>query len=132
MPCRRGASSAHRWGSDVLDLAAIALGVHIGTYHFDRDAQLNDFNPGIFARADRWQAGVYHNSIRRTSVYVSYAFPLTERVALHVGAVTGYRHMPVAPAVILSYSFDGGLRLAGFPSTPKSSGGIHAAYEFNR
>jgi hypothetical protein len=114
----------------VLDLAAIAIGVHIGTWHFKQDHRLRDFNPGVFARADRWQAGLYHNSQRRTSAYVSYAFPLSERWAVSVGAVTGYEHARVAPAVVLSYRFDGGLRLVGIPSTPKNSGGVHAAYEF--
>jgi hypothetical protein len=114
----------------VLDLAAIAIGVHIGTWHARNDHGLRDFNPGIYARADRWQIGVYHNSIRRTSLYVSYAVPLTERVSLNIGAVTGYQHMTVAPAAVLVYRFDNGLRLAGFPHTPKSSGGMHAAYEF--
>jgi hypothetical protein len=115
----------------VLELAAIAIGVHIGTYHFNRHEATRDFNPGIYARADRWQAGIYANSIGRTSAYVAYAVPIAGRWAVNFGAVTGYRHAPIAPAVMLSYSFDNGLRLAGFPSTPKSSGGIHVAYEFN-
>ena len=115
----------------MIDLCCIALGVHLATYHFDRSRDLNEFNPGIYARADRWQAGVYRNSYRKPSLYVSYAFPLTERVAVHVGAVTGYRHVgTIAPALMLSYSFDNGVRAFGFPTTPKSSGGVHAAYEF--
>lgn len=115
----------------MLDLASIAIGVHIATYHFDRSQRLNDFNPGAYVRMDRWQVGAYWNSNRRPSAYVSYAFPLTQRLALGVGLVTGYEHVkPVAPAVVLSYSFDNGLRLVGIPATPKNSGGLHVAYEF--
>jgi hypothetical protein len=116
----------------VIGLCCIALGMHIGTWHMKQDHGLRDFNPGIFARADRWQIGAYHNSERRTSAYVSYAFPLTQRLALNVGLVTGYSRATIAPAVVLSYGFDNGLRLVGIPHTPKSSGGLHAAYEFQR
>lgn len=116
----------------MLDLCCIALGLHIGTWHTDRDRGLRDFNPGIYARVDRWQFGLYHNSQRAQSLYASYAFPLSRRWAIHVGAVTGYDHARIAPAVVLSYSFDGGVRLVGIPSTPKNSGGVHLAYEFHQ
>lgn len=120
----------------MIDLCCIAIGLHIGTWHVARieeeNKSLRDFNPGVYARIDRWQAGAYHNSQRKPSVYVSYAFPLSQRWAVNVGLVTGYSHATVSPALALSYSFDNGVRLVGFPRTPKSSGGIHVAYELTR
>lgn len=120
----------------MLDLCCIALGLHIATIHAwrieEEGKSLRDFNPGIYARVDRWQAGAYHNSQRKPSVYVSYAFPLSERWSFSVGAVTGYSHAKVAPALVFSYSFDNGIRLVGFPRTPKNSGGVHLAYEFHK
>lgn len=67
-----------------------------------------EWNPGIGVRIDRgewagWAAGVYRNSLCRTSVYVAREW--THQVAgpLHVGvfaaAVTGYRYA-VIPAVL--------------------------------
>lgn len=113
-------------------LLDLALGIHLATYHFDRAREYNEFNPGLYARADRWQAGFYHNSHKKLSVYGTYAIPLAKRTDLAIGLATGY-NKHVVPVVVLSYNFDAGPRIGLIPSSPKGgSGGIHAAWEFKQ
>jgi hypothetical protein len=42
----------------MLTLCCIALGIHVGTYHFERSRGYREINPGLYLRADRWQAGL--------------------------------------------------------------------------
>jgi hypothetical protein len=116
----------------MITLCCIALGMHIGTYHFDRGRNYREFNPGAYVRVDRWQAGAYNNSHGKLSVYGTYAVPLAKRIDLAIGAATGYNGS-IVPVVVLTYSFDAGPRLGLIPSSPKGgSGGVHLAHEFNR
>lgn len=116
----------------MLDLAAVAIGVHIGTWHFDRKTDYNEVNLGAYVRMDRWQVGAYNNSHRKLSVYGAYAIPIAQRLSLHIGAASGYGHS-VVPLLTLTYSFDAGPRVALIPSSPKGgSGGVHLAYELSR
>jgi hypothetical protein len=111
----------------------VAIGVHVGTWHFDRDAGYRETNPGIYVRADEWQAGYYRNSLDRNTLYVTRAFrvPHTERVEVNVGLATGYRD-GARPTVLtlVSYRFDNGLRAGLIPLPAKLGGGIHIAHEF--
>lgn len=108
------------------------VGVHIGTYHLNREYKFNEFNPGVYGMCNRWTAGVYHNSEGRTSVYGGYTFSV-RFVDITVGAVTGYSKgtMPlIVPSVKLPF---GGVRIAFIPKTPgvqRSSAGIHLMKDF--
>lgn len=113
----------------MLEACCLAWGIHIGTLHVGARQKTNDFNPGLYMRSGRWQAGAYWNSERRGSLYVAYHFPLSQRVSLSTGLVTGYARSTVSPAVVLTYSFDNGVRLVGIPPTPKTAGGLHLAYQ---
>jgi hypothetical protein len=67
----------------------LALGLTLGSYHFDRQTPLESFNPGAYAICDNWTAGIYRNSFRRTSVFAGRVFSLGP-IDLTVGLVTGY------------------------------------------
>lgn len=114
----------------MITCAALAIGLNISTYHFDRSANFQEFNPGGYAVCDGWVAGVYYNSIRRGSVHVGRVFQLGS-VDVAVGLVTGYypsiRPVPVA---VPSMRF-GNVRLAVIPpSGEKRKGGLTLAIEF--
>jgi hypothetical protein len=114
----------------MLTLCCIALGMHIGTFHFERSRGYREINPGLYLRADRWQAGFYSNSHGKFSAYSTYAYALTERIEAHAGLATGY-NSTVVPVLVFTYRLDSGLRIGLIPSSPKGgSGGIHFAYQW--
>jgi hypothetical protein len=114
----------------VIDFGAIAIGMHIGTIHLNRNRDYNERNLGVYARAERWQVGGYHNSHRKFSAYSAYAYAMTDRVEAHVGLATGY-NSTVVPVLVFTYRLDNGLRIGLIPSSPKGgSGGIHFAYQW--
>jgi hypothetical protein len=114
----------------VIGLCCIALGMHIGTVHLNRNRDYNERNLGLYVRAERWQWGGYHNSHRKFSAYSTYAIPLTQRIEAHAGIASGY-NSTVVPVLVFTYRLDNGLRIGLIPSSPKGgSGGVHIAYEF--
>lgn len=72
------------------------LVLHVASYHRNREAGYNEENYGIGIRANGIAAGVYRNSIRKTSVYAGFAAQLFEYQGLSFtvlgGLVTGYEH----------------------------------------
>jgi hypothetical protein len=83
----------------------LTIGAHLGSWH--SQPGFNNANPGLFVRAKSGlTAGVYRNSIRRTSTYVGYtaSWAITPRVdaSVTVGAITGYTVAPVMPMVVPS------------------------------
>ena len=70
-------------------LTAITLGVHLVSAHIPAGLENNNLNPGVYAKVDGFVAGVYRNTLRRTSFYAGYAFEHGP-FALTVGAITGY------------------------------------------
>lgn len=80
--------------------AQTTIGVHLGSHHWPDLPAYSNANPGIYVRtAEGWTAGVYRNSLRRTSVYAGRTFGTDVRgfeLALTVGAISGYdRKVPV-------------------------------------
>jgi hypothetical protein len=76
-------------------LAPTAIGVHVASFHTERIDETsgkpwNNANVGVYAKWDRWVGGAYYNSIRQTSVYAGYAYPLFDNLDIVVGVVTGY------------------------------------------
>lgn len=100
--------------------APTTIGMHmfsVHTHKVDVIAQKdwNNLNPGMYAKWDNGLViGGYYNSIRRTSFYVGYAYPLTDNFDVVVGAITGYYgDVPtgtygtrkVLPLIVPSYHF---------------------------
>jgi hypothetical protein len=111
-------------------LAAISIGIHLGTYHVERDRGYNEWNPGIYVRGGDWTAGAYRNSERGNSAYVAYKALALGRASLHVGAVTGYKRGP-GPLAVVEFAVGDNLKLIWIPPAPQAGkGGVHFAYEF--
>ena len=112
----------------MLTCAALAIGVHLGTYHFDASKGYNDFNPGVYAICDGWTAGTYHNSERRQSFYAGRTFPLGP-LDVTIGAVTGYKSATLTPMLVPSHKFENGARLGLLLPAEKGGGGVHLSWE---
>lgn len=53
---------------------------------------MNNLNPGLgFDLRPDWRVGAYYNSYKDVSAYSLYIHPLTDRLRIGVGLVTGYR-----------------------------------------
>lgn len=117
----------------MITCTALVIGMHIGTYHFDRKANFNEANPGIYANCDNIVAGVYYNSLRKASGYAGYTFHLGP-VDVMVGAATGYENQhgngPLAPMIIPSVKLGQHVRVNLIPLTVKRGGGVHLSYDF--
>lgn len=83
---------------------ALSLLVHVGSVHTEPGH--NNTNPGLglscaYSESVSLSAGVFYNSQRRPSAYVSaeYSVPLVwdTRIGVVVGAATGYDLAPVVP-----------------------------------
>lgn len=107
------------------------IGIHLYTWHFDKGAGYNNYNPGIYAEKDNVVVGIYYNSERNTSVYGGYIFKsvLGTPIDLVLGIVTGYRQEPFLPLVIPSVKISD-FRISIVPNTEKSGWGMHFSYEF--
>lgn len=113
---------------------AIAIGLHLGTYHLNRDRAYNEFNPGIYAMCDGWTAGYYRNSFSRNTVYAGHTW---ERgpFSLTAAAATGYRRgikvggEYVSAMVVPGFKV-GAVRIGVIPPVGRIDGGIHFALEF--
>jgi len=107
---------------------ACVLGLHVGTYHFDREKERNEFNPGAMAMCSGYTAGAYLNSLNKPSLYAGYTLEHGP-FGITAGAVTGYGHL--APMVTASVRMGYGFRLAVFPPHNHKSGGLHLIKEFD-
>ena len=107
---------------------ALAIGLHLGTYHFDASKGYNDFNPGAYVVCDGWTAGAYRNSERKPSLYVGKTFRYG--VDITIGAVTGYKRAPLTPLLVPSYKLENGARLSLLLPAEKGGGGVHLSWEF--
>lgn len=111
--------------------AALALGIHLGTYHFDRNRGYEEFNPGAYVRCDNITAGAYRNSEGKPSVYAGYTGRPFASIPLDVtvGGVTGYRRSTVVPLLVPSVRI-GDARLSLLLPLEKGGGGVHLSWEF--
>lgn len=111
-------------------------GFHLVSWHSHMDACPSDFgatarcnnsNPGLYAIKDRWVAGAYHNSVRKTTVYVGRRWPILKKGPLEVDvaavAATGYpvaKVVPiVTPTVALQLGDRAAVRLLAMPKAGK-------------
>lgn len=114
-----------------LPASATTVGVHVATYHLNRDAGFNEINPGLYVQHIGWTAGAYRNSIRRVSAYAGYTFTRVGGTPadLTVGAVSGYLPAPVIPMLVPSIKLKN-MRLGILLPFEKKGGGLHVALEF--
>lgn len=103
---------------------ADTVGLHIASHHMPAKTY-NNRNPGLYYRLDAgWTAGVYRNSLSKTSVYAGYTWRFGWLEVTTAG-VTGYFH-EVQPLLVPSASLGtyGGItpRLAYIPRVEKKIG----------
>lgn len=114
----------------MITCTALAIGLHIGTYHFDRTREYNEVNPGGYALCDDYVAGAYLNSESKLSVYAGKTFKnVVGPVDVTVGAVAGYSRSPVLPLVVPSVKL-GSARLSLLLPLEKGGGGVHLSWEY--
>jgi len=111
------------------------LGLHVGTWHFDRDTKYREFNPGIFASCNNFTAGTYANSEYNQSYYFGYLFEY-KVLGLFAGGVTGYSDnlYKLQPMLIPSIKVPNTpIRINYLPQQPnkeKNTQGIHITLEY--
>lgn len=71
--------------------AEVSLGLHLGSAHLPERDDQNNRNLGVYARGEQWQAGVYRNTLDRTTVYAAGVMPLGGGIEVLAGAGTGYK-----------------------------------------
>ncbi len=78
-----------------------AIGLSLASIHMPHNGQ-QQFNPGITLEAHDFRMGLYRNSVRRTTAYVGYSYPLYDSKELRIGVfgalATGYS-IPVIGAL---------------------------------
>lgn len=114
------------------------------SHHFKRDAGYNEQNTGIgaelyFDDSNAIAAGIYRNSVRRTSHYLQYAWsPLSVgpfRLGAAIGLIDGYPKlrggrvalsiMPIASYHFKAFDRDAGLNLVYIPTiAPRVDGAL--------
>jgi hypothetical protein len=111
--------------------ADVKYGVHLATYHFDRERSLNEVNPGLYIRCNGWTLGGYKSSVSKPSFYFGYTAE-SGPFALTVGAIKGYAD-GVRPMLVPSVHVGAGFRVAyipQIPGNPYNNSGLHLLKEF--
>lgn len=118
----------------LLAIAAVSVGLHLGSVHVPAKDYQRNTNPGVFVMGDEFVGGVYANSIGRTTVYGAYRHELGHGFSVAAGLGTGYQEKDglgfsrgaLAPVVALIY--ESPIRFLGaspvvflVPGTNKSS-----------
>ena len=89
------------------DITLHTVSLHVGA------SGLNNLNPGAaYGVTDHVRIGALYNSYRKPSAYVFYIHPLTDRLRLAGGVISGYRYSggrlygktaSAVPAIALEY-----------------------------
>ena len=80
-------------------LAGLTIGMHIATVHIPHRDYQNDINPGMYVQHTETglTVGAYHNTLRRTSVYVAKVFNTGKLFGMQtnvmLGGITGYKRI---------------------------------------
>lgn len=110
---------------------AQTVGMHIGTYHMNRDAGFNEINPGVYYKhSNGLTAGLYHNSEGRLSIYGGVTAE-NQYVGATLGVVTGYSQ--ITPFIIPFVKLPYGYRVAYLPQNPAAkvnTQGVHLMKDF--
>lgn len=94
------------------------VGVHVATYHVNREAGFNEANPGIYYKHHSGATvGAYYNSEKKVSAYIGYTKEWSY-VGATIGVVSGYSD--ITPFLIPFVKIGYGFRLAYLPQNPAS------------
>lgn len=94
-------------------LAGWTVGLQMLSFHDQVDnVQFKTITPGIYASSpEGYTAGIYRNSIGKTSLFAGKAFKADfslagEEYSVMLGGVTGYNGVAVAPMIVPSIKID--------------------------
>lgn len=110
------------------------IGFHVASHHAPAK-NYNNSNPGIYYRhTEGWTAGVYRNSLRKTSVYAGYTWKFGVLDVTTAG-VTGYfdKVQPLLVPSISLFTYQGITpRIAYIPRVEKKIGShvLHLMVEY--
>jgi hypothetical protein len=131
--------------------AQAVAGLHLATWHSTRSYEVlqagtpvqhryRTFTPGLYIRLDNGlTAGVFANSFGHPAAHLGWtaetsagALPGGLQLALTAGAVLGYRHDPLIPALLPSMRVplarSAGVRLTYLPPAPKGEHRVQALH----
>lgn len=114
--------------------SAGTLGLHLGSHHMPAK-HYNNTNPGLYYRTDEgWTAGIYRNSLSRTSAYAGYTWKYGH-LDVTTAVVTGYFHkvQPLLVPSVSLFTWHGVTpRVAYIPRVEKKIGShvVHLMVEF--
>jgi hypothetical protein len=106
-------------------IAITAIAISLGSYHFNRDYEHNEVNPGVFVELDHdFVVGVYRNSHWKTTALVAGRWTLVQsgsvNLGLLAGVCTGYRS-PVCGSLVVGV---GPVTLAFVPKVGSESSAV--------
>jgi len=110
------------------------IGFHVASHHAPAK-NYNNYNPGIYYRhTEGWTAGIYRNSLRKTSVYAGYTWKFGVLDVTTAG-VTGYfdKVQPLLVPSISLFTYQGITpRIAYIPRVEKKIGAhvLHLMIEY--
>jgi hypothetical protein len=135
MSCAFGAHAADEKGASPEPGTQLWLTTGFLSHHFNRDAGYNERNHGLgaelrFDEINTVAAGVYRNSVRRTTHYLHFVWTPIElgpvRLGAAVGMIDGYPRlnngglafavMPVASTSFKLFSHDAGVNFVYIPT----------------
>jgi len=105
-------------------IISCVLGLHLATYHFDRNEGLNEINPGAYVSCNDFVVGTYRNSNDNQSSYVGYTIHKWN-IDFLVGGIAGYENK-IVPAILPSYKY----KSVRFTIIPAYQPGIHISIEY--
>lgn len=92
--------------------ADTSIGLHVASVHVPQRAHHNNDNTGLYFKGEHWQAGMYRNSIDRTTAYAAYVHPVGG-FDLMLGLASGYSKRcttttTVTPKKVVHAKYDNG------------------------
>ena len=111
----------------------ITYGMHLGTYHFNREKDFKEFNPGVYISTKDFTVGAYENSWARGVVYAGVNAKFLGQIDCLAGLMfSEYKLGEVM--LIFSYKIPNTpLRVSYLPSKPSvkyDTQALHLSMEF--
>jgi hypothetical protein len=108
-------------------------GVHLGTYHLNREKDFKEFNPGVYISTKDFTIGAYENSRARGVVYAGANAKFLGQIDCLVGLMFSEYKLG-EPMIVFSYRVPNTpFRLSYLPSKPKAgydTQALHLSMEF--
>ena len=101
-------------------LFSLALTTHLGFF-----SEYNEIHPHIQLSGDKYNTGIYYNSVREISFYASRKINYGD-IGLEFGLANGYEPIPVIPYSRVTYDYVDNIRLFGTTAFEKHESKLNA------